>query len=73
MHDWSPDGSRIAFVSEQIVFVKNSDGTGVATEIGQGLEPRWSPDGTKMAFVAWMEEQYRVQVIELPAEFRKSP
>jgi Tol biopolymer transport system component len=70
MHDWSHDGSRIAFVSDLKIFARNSDGMGDPVEIAGGLEPRWSPDGTKMAYVAWMEDQYKVQIIELPADLR---
>lgn len=70
MHDWSPDGRWLAFISEDKVFVKSSDGTGGAIEIGDGLELRWSPDGTKLALVAWVENQYEVQIIERPEELR---
>ena len=65
MHDWSPDSSRIDFVSELKIFVSNSDGTGDTIEIAEGLEPLWSPDGTRMAFVALTEGQYKVQIIQL--------
>ena len=66
MHNWSPDGTQIAFVSEHVIYVKNSDGTGIVTKIAEGLEPRWSSDGIKMALVALVEDQYEVQIIELP-------
>ena len=69
-HDWSSDGRWIAFVSAEKVYVRSSDGTGDSIEIGKGLEPRWSHDGDKLAFVKWVENQYEVQIIELPAELR---
>ena len=44
--DWSPDGSRIAFVTAGRIAVMNADGSArrvVSTTTGR--EPRWSPDG----------------------------
>jgi len=58
--DWSPDGSKIAFVriaSGQVdgsrrLFVMNADGSGqrMLTQ-SEASSPAWSPDGTKIAFV----------------------
>ncbi len=55
---WSPDGTRIAFVSGRDdphgdVFVMNADGTGLAqltSEAAFDGHPLWSPDGTRIAF-----------------------
>jgi Tol biopolymer transport system component len=61
---WSPDGSKIAFVSSRLVedppgvgwldiYVMNSDGSNQTNltnnSIGDG-DPCWSPDGSKIAF-----------------------
>lgn len=54
---WSPDGTKIAFISNRggpyDVFVMSSDGTGI-TQLthDQATEgrPAWSPDGTRIAF-----------------------
>ncbi len=60
---WSPDGSKIAFMSQQAgafgndpnydLFVMNADGSGL-TQLtdapGEDGFPSWSPDGTKIAF-----------------------
>jgi TolB protein len=51
--DWSPDGSKIAFVSQRVprsgIYVMNADGTG-QTWLTEGNNPAWSPDGTKIVF-----------------------
>jgi Ca2+-binding RTX toxin-like protein len=55
---WSPDGSRIAFMSGSAtnyeISVMNANGTGrrqlTATPVAEG-EPTWSPDGSRIAFV----------------------
>jgi Tol biopolymer transport system component len=57
---WSPDGKRIAFVSDRDgprfafqLFVMNADGTGqtrITNEPVAARSPAWSPDGTRIAF-----------------------
>ena len=58
--DWSPDGTRIAFVSDRAgpaaVFVMNADGTnqnqvtfGMSAHASRAVS--WSPDGQRIAFV----------------------
>ena len=53
---WSPDGSKIAFMSDRggkgfEVFVMNADGSGVEqfTTTGSSWFPQFSPDGTRIA------------------------
>ena len=51
---WSPDGSRLAFWSEDgQIFVINADGSGLrqVTRDGDNRWPAWSPDGSRIAFV----------------------
>jgi dipeptidyl aminopeptidase/acylaminoacyl peptidase len=75
---WSPDGTRLAFVSErdpgkkgQLMVMPADGGEAIAlTRLHNGVaEPEWSPDGTRLAFVSrvggWQEP-------ENEAERRKS-
>jgi len=55
---WSPDGSRLAFVSNRsdhaFVGVYTNDSTAIvwmAPTFARDRSPRWSPDGTRIAFV----------------------
>jgi len=59
---WSPDGSRIAFVSDretelENLYVMNADGSGIRrlTDMTRVCCPAWSPDGTRIAFSSWGE------------------
>ncbi|MCJ7628798.1 MAG: hypothetical protein MUO50_10480 [Longimicrobiales bacterium] len=54
---WSPDGSKIAFVSDRNgnfeIYVMNADGsnqTRLTFTSASELQPSWSPDGTKIVF-----------------------
>jgi hypothetical protein len=55
--DWSPDGTRIAFVSNEDgdleIFTMNADGTGRTQHTFNtvtDVRPAWSPDGAKIAY-----------------------
>lgn len=71
---WSPDGERIAFLSDrdgQIeVFVANADGSGVRP-VSVGLpgadrgNPTWSPDGRTLAFDAQIEDKYEILAVQV--------
>jgi len=54
---WSPDGSRLAFVSarsgDEEIYVANADGRGVrrlTRSAGADLSPAWSSDGRQLAW-----------------------
>ena len=54
---WSPDGTRIAYVDLQQIFVVNEDGSGrtaVVTINGNAYpsHPSWSPDGSRIVYSA---------------------
>ena len=54
---WSPDGSRLAVVYENLngvgkqgLWVMNADGAGQVQAALDAVAPRWSPDGQRLAF-----------------------
>ena len=56
--EWSPDGSRLAFVSDRddhsFIAVFSGDTVPIrylSPSTSRDLSPRWSPDGTRIAFV----------------------
>jgi dipeptidyl aminopeptidase/acylaminoacyl peptidase len=79
---WSPDGKRIAFVSNRTgkeyeenrntdVWVINADGVGSLTKISDHDEadnqPRWSPDGKWIAFTGEIHERDHPKIWLAPA------
>jgi Tol biopolymer transport system component len=57
---WSPDGSKIAFVSNRDgrrdIYIMNADGSNVTRLTKDSIikwSPSWSPDGTKIAFCGY--------------------
>ena len=77
---WSPDGSRIAFVSTRSgtadLWVMNADGSGlvqVTDDQGSVRFPQWSPDGSMIAYSASVDDQRDLYVIDAPAPVSGSP
>lgn len=70
---WSPDGTRIAFVSNRSdgeegglhIFVMNADGSSLARISNQGDSqfPDWSPEGNKIAYSS-QGDVYVVNLVE---------
>jgi Tol biopolymer transport system component len=46
---WSPDGSRLAFVTQGELILANTDGS-QPKSLAHGDHPAWSPDGSRIAF-----------------------
>ncbi len=68
---WSPDGSRIAFISdrtgEEEIWVVPQDGSKPAEQLTSGgramrYNPEWSPDGSRIAF---SDKDGRIHVLTL--------
>ena len=63
---WSPDGSRIAFVSESNeaaiggIHVMNADGSCQTKLIDTAHNPAWSPDGSRIAFGSFHDFNYEL-------------
>jgi hypothetical protein len=69
---WSPDGTRLAFLRNNRVFVAGAEGTGAAplpnVDAGRVLYLAWSPDGTQIALLRWRnldDEVMRLAILEL--------
>jgi len=65
--NWSPDGTKIAFVSHRDgnyeVYVMNSDGSGqtrLTSDPERDDYPSWSPDGSKIAFNSYRSGQAEI-------------
>ena len=68
--DWSPDGKRIAYVSDasgdEAVWVRNAENGGEARQLthqtyGRLFGVRWSPDGKRIAF---SDSANRIEVVD---------
>ncbi len=80
--DWSPDGTKIAFVSnrnhsEYQIYVMDADGTNqikLTDGPREKRDPDWSPDGGKIAFTASPKvfgvEVSRIEVMDADGENR---
>jgi hypothetical protein len=71
MPDWSPDGAKIAFVSERDgnseIYVMESDGSNpmrLTSATANDIAPAWSPSGDKIAFQSDATGTYQIYIME---------
>ena len=78
---WSPDGRRIAYVEQEVLYEKNhialidaAGGAPVRLTSADGYygRPLWSPDGTRVAFSAFVTGVDQSQIYILDADGSKS-
>ena len=72
---WSPDGSRLAFVSDRDgdfeIYVMDVDGqnqTRLTDSDGFNTSPSWSPDGSRLAFVSDRDGDFEIYVMGADVE-----
>jgi Tol biopolymer transport system component len=76
--DWSPDGTRLVYVSPcrqkqdtypgSSLYIVNADGSGVVplpTSLGGNFEPAWSPDGRRIAFTSLRDGYNEIYMVNL--------
>jgi Tol biopolymer transport system component/DNA-binding winged helix-turn-helix (wHTH) protein len=69
--DWSPDGRRIAYATQNQIWIVETDGTRahkIAEQGGLTGYPRWSPNGQRIRFTSLAWETYEQTIWEVPAE-----
>jgi Tol biopolymer transport system component len=67
---WSPDGTRLAFVSRQEVYVMDAGGRNVrniSNSEGADWFPSWSPDSRQITFVSHRDGNQEIYVADLEA------
>jgi TolB protein len=67
--NWSPDGSKIAYISGNSVYVMNRDGSDIR-KVTQGSHDEnsgaaWSPDGTQLVFAAGRRQRHEIWLVGL--------
>lgn len=75
---FSPDGSRIAFVSDldgtQEIYVMDTDGSNIVRVTNDGhtdLWPAWSPDGERLVYVSELDGNFDLYVVNVDGSGRQ--
>jgi Tol biopolymer transport system component len=72
---WSPDGSRLAFDTDDGIWVVGFDGSGLRMVIRHGANPNWSPDARASHTAPGATPDGNGSGLPMPTEatFRRSP
>ncbi len=65
---WSPDGQRIAFMSDEDIYVmdlKGSEVTRLTNNPDNDFHPSWSPDGRQIVFVSRRDDNDEIYVMNV--------
>jgi Tol biopolymer transport system component/DNA-binding winged helix-turn-helix (wHTH) protein len=68
---WSPDGRRIAYATQNQIWVADADGTKahkIAEQGGLTGYPRWSPNGHRIRFTTLAWDTYEQTIWEVPVQ-----
>ena len=71
--DWSPNGSKLAYVSNGDLVVIDSNGTGRRTLVADpdARSPSWSPDGRRLAFAHEWNGRFAVYLMRADGTHRQ--
>ena len=68
---WSPDGRRLAFVSDRDgnreIYLMNTDGSdpvNLTQNPAEDWTPNWSPDGTQIAFASFRDGNWEIYIMD---------
>ncbi|GBD89298.1 translocation protein TolB [bacterium BMS3Abin04] len=55
---YSPDGTKIAFSSNNRIWIMDNNGNNIKQLINNGAQSSWSPDGQNIVYVGWTDKKY---------------